>query len=1180
VSFVHLHCHSEYSLLDGANRIGDLISRALEFEQPALAITDHGNMHGAWEFQEQAVKAKIKPIIGMEAYVAPGDRRLKARTELHSKPYYHLVLLARDAAGYRNLIKLSSLAYTEGFYAKPRVDRELLAKYSEGIVVSSACMAGEVATRLLADDYDGAREAASWYADVFRDRYYLEVQAHDSPNQSALNEHIFKLAGELNLPVIATNDSHFLKREDHDAHDILLCIGLGKERAEPDRMHYDEGLYFKSADEITARFPTRPDVLENTLRIADESSISFSKQYQVPSFPLPPGVETENELLVRLATEGARERYAPDGGSEAALPEEVKQRLDYELGVITSTGYAGYFLIVYDFIKAARDRGIPVGPGRGSAAGSLVAYSLRITDVCPLKFDLLFERFLNPERVSMPDIDVDFCFERRGEVIEYVRQKYGRDSVGQIITFGTLKSRAAVKDVGRALGFTPKETDDLAKLIPNAPNFSLTVREAMERVPEVKLLYAESRDDSKDARERKGRYRELLEYAVKLEGLSRHAGVHAAGVVIAPGPLDEYVPVCTTASKGAGGLASDDDTIVVTQYDMNALEHVGMLKMDFLGLTTLTVIDDTLKSIRARTGSAPDLATLPLDDPETYRMLRAGRTAGVFQFESPLATDMIRSMRCDRFDDLVASNALMRPGPLDAGMHKVYCRRKRGEEPVAYRLPELRDILETTYGVITYQEQVMRIAQTLAGISLAEADVLRKAVGKKDAGLIREELGKFVEKAVARGFERSAIEEISGQLETFGRYGFNKSHSVAYSVIGYHTAWLKTHFPAEFMAALLSSQIGDTDSVVKYIAEARDMRLDVLPPDVSESGYKFTVVGDRKVRFGLGAVRNVGHAAIDSILTARGEKPFESIYDLCERVDLRVCNKRVFEALTLAGALDSLGAHRAQLFSGLDGAIQEGSLHQDDRRSGQVSLFGGPAEDEKSDARAPRQLPSVAPWTESERLTREKEILGFYISGHPLDPFRAEAELFATHTVSNLGTWTADQMSLCVVVTSVKKQMSKRTGNEFARLVIEDFSGSAEVMVFPEKWASLSTQMRTDIPVLLRGAYARRDQTADNPLFVVESVKPMTEFRADGQVAVALELTLGQHATPALADELRELIDHHPGSAPIEIRWSDGNGERAAFRSRTFTVSADGPSITDLRALVGADRVKVVRASA
>src|SRR5687768_10762062 len=785
MSFVHLHCHSEYSLLDGANRIDDLIARALELEQPALAITDHGNLHAAWEFQEKAKKAKLKPIIGMEAYVAPGDRRIKGRATPGAKPYYHLVLLARDMAGYRNLVKLSSLAYTEGFYTKPRVDRELLAKHSEGLIVSSACLAGEIATKLEAGDMEGAREAACWYADVFRDRFYLEVQAHDSEGQARHNAQILRLGEELNLPIVATNDAHFLRDSDHDAHDVLLCIGLRKDYGDQNRMHYDRGLYFKSAPEMLARFPERPDVLENTLRVADEAGLAFEKKYYLPSFPLPAGVQTENELLVVLATAGARERYGPEPSAE------VMDRLDYELAVITKTGYAGYFLIVYDFIKAARDRGIAVGPGRGSAAGSIVAYALRITDVCPLKFDLLFERFLNPERVSMPDIDVDFCFERRGEVIEYVRQKYGRESVGQIVTFGTMKSRAAIKDVGRTLGFTPQETDALAKLVPNGPAYSLTVADAIEQIPDVAKLY---RSDD--------RYRQLLDYAKALEGLSRHTGVHAAGVVIAPGPLDDYVPTCTQSSRGSG--AGDDEQVVVTQYDMNALEKAGMLKMDFLGLTTLTVISDALAAIRQRTGSAPDLDTLPLEDPETYRILRAGRTAGVFQFESPLATDMLRSMRTDRFDDLVASNALLRPGPLDAGMHKVYCQRKRGEEPVTYLLPELRDILSTTYGVITYQEQVMRIAQTLAGISLAEADVLRKAVGKKDAELIKAELGKFIEKAVARGHSRKVIEEIAGQIETFGRYGFNKSHSVAYSILSYHTAWLKTHYPAEFMAALLT----------------------------------------------------------------------------------------------------------------------------------------------------------------------------------------------------------------------------------------------------------------------------------------------------------------------------------------------------------------------------------------
>ncbi len=1046
MSFVHLHCHSEYSLLDGANRIDDLIARALELEQPALAITDHGNLHAAWEFQEKAKRAGLKPIIGMEAYVAPGDRRVKGRPAPGVKPYYHLVLLARDMTGYRNLVKLSSLAYTEGFYSKPRVDRELLAKYSEGIIVSSACLAGEIASNLDAGNYDGARDAASWYADVFRDRYYLEVQAHDSPGQSKHNASILQLGADLNLPVIATNDAHFLRSDDHDAHDILLCIGLGKDYSDQNRMHYDRGLYFKSAPEMRERFPDRPDVLENTLKIADQAGFAFEKKYYVPSFPLPPDVTSENELLVRLATAGAHERYGE------ALSPDVKERLEYELGVITKTGYAGYFLIVYDFIKAARDLDIPVGPGRGSAAGSLVAYALRITDVCPLKYDLLFERFLNPERVSMPDIDVDFCFERRGEVIEYVRQKYGKESVGQIVTFGTMKSRAAIKDVGRTLGFTPAETDALAKLIPNGPAFSLTVKDAVTQVPEIKKLYGT--DD---------RYTRLLDYAIALEGLSRHTGVHAAGVVIAPGPLDDYVPIATVSSKGAG--AGSEETVIVTQYDMNCLEHAGMLKMDFLGLTTLTVIRDALDNVQARTGTRPDLDAVPMDDPKTYQMLRAGRTTGVFQFESALATDMLRSIRCDSFDDLVASNALLRPGPLDAGMHKVYQRRKRGEEPVSYALPELEPILKPTYGVITYQEQVMRLAQTLAGISLAEADVLRKAVGKKDSDLIKLELGKFISKAIARGYDRKIIEELAGQIETFGRYGFNKSHSVAYSVVSFHTAYLKAHFPAEFMAAILSSSIGDTDSVVKFINEARELGIVVLPPDVNESGYKFTVLDEKRIRFGLGAVRNIGKGAIESVLAAKRAKPFDGFFDFTDRVDLRACNKRVFEALIASGALDGLGGHRAQYWSALDAAMQESSLKQQEREMGQVSMFGGPAEGSGADdAHAPRTLPNVAPMAESERLTREKEILGFYISGHPLEPYRVECELFASHTVSQLGQWTPEPISMGVVVTAIKRQLSKRSGAEFARLTVEDFSGSSEVLVFPESWGCSPTGFAAIFP--------------------------------------------------------------------------------------------------------------------
>jgi DNA polymerase-3 subunit alpha len=1168
MSFVHLHCHSEYSLLDGANRIDDLIKRAQLFEQPGLAITDHGNMHAAWDFQEKARKAGVKPIIGMEAYVAPGDRRTRGRPAPGAKPYYHLVLLARDLVGYKNLVKLSSLGYTEGFYTKPRIDRELLAQHSEGLIVSSACLAGEVATHLMADRLDEARETAAWYAELFKDRYYLEVQAHTSEGQSALNAKVLSLADTVGLPVIATNDSHFLRHEDHDAHDVLLCIGLGKDRNDRDRMRYDDGLYFKSAEEIRPFFPGREDVLTNTLAIADAVDVQFEKKYFVPSFPLPDGVATENELLVRLATEGAKVRYGDP------FSDEVRERLAFELDVITKTGYAGYFLIVADFIKAARDLGIPVGPGRGSAAGSIVSYALRVTDVCPLEFDLLFERFLNPERVSMPDVDVDFCFERRGEVIEYVRQKYGKDSVGQIVTFGTMKSRAAVKDVGRTLGFTPGETDALAKLIPNAPNFSLTVKDAIEQVPEVKRFYT---DDP--------RYKQLLDFAISLEGLSRHTGVHAAGVVIAPGPLDQFVPICTQASKGSG--AGDDERVIVTQYDMTALEKAGMLKMDFLGLTTLTVINDALVLVKERHGIDVVLEERGFTDEATYRTLRAGRTAGVFQFESPLATDVLKRMRCDRFDDLVASNALLRPGPLDAGMHNVYIRRKRGEEQTIYALPELEPILSNTYGVITYQEQVMRIAQVLAGISLAEADVLRKAVGKKDAVLIKKELGKFVTKSIERGYDKAVIEELSGQIETFGRYGFNKSHSVAYSVVAYHTAWLKTHYPAEFMAALLSSQIGKTEDVIKYIAEAREMGIEVVAPDVNESGWRFNVVSDKKIRFGLGAIRNVGRGAIDSMLEARASAPFTSLYDFCSRVDLRVCNKRVFEALIAAGACDSLGGHRAQLLAALDQAISEASLRQQEAELGQVSLFGdlgGFGEDpamsnSNATAGAAPILPSVPVWSESERLQREKELLGFYISGHPLEPFRTECELFASHTVAQLGAWTSESVTIGVVISGIKRQISKRSGAEFARLTVEDFTGSSEILVFPEAWAVIAERVRPDVPLLIKGGYSRRDQDVESPTFIVESVTRFTEIRASGDLAIAIELTAGCGLPPSVMDDVRAAVDAHEGSAPLEVRWQDGDGGSTRFRSRSLTVAASPVVLSELRALLGADRVRLVRAS-
>src|SRR3954468_20764349 len=800
MSFVHLHTHSEYSLLDGANRIPELVNHVKKLGMDSLAVTDHGNMHAAWTFYEHAKAQKIRPILGFEAYLAFGPRTAREKPQWAPAAYSHLVLLARNRAGYRNLVRLTSIGFTEGFYRRPRIDRDVLAAHSEGLVCLAACLSGEVALYLRQGKLEEARKSAEWFSRTFGpDGFWLEIQHHGIPEERMVAEGMLRLGRELGIGVVATNDAHYLHREDAESHDVLLAIGTGSDLDDPKRFRFvGQESYVKSEAEMRALFPDQLDTLANTTRVAELCEFDFEKRYFLPSFPRPSEYSSDEALLDHLAKAGAEQRYG------SPLPQVVRDRLAYELGVIDKAGYAGYFLIVQDFIAAARERGIPVGPGRGSAAVSLVAYSLGITDVCPLKFDLLFERFLNPERVSMPDIDVDFCFERRGEVIEYVRGRYGRGSVGQIVTFGTMKARAAVKDVARVLRIPPGDADKITKLIPSGPAYSLTIGDAVKKVDEMRDLVRGN-----------PLYQRLVSLSSRIEGISRHMSVHAAGVVIAPGPLSDYVPVCTAPTKGAGASAEGEDAII-TQYEMGALEKVGMLKMDMLGLKTLTVIHDAVNMIAARHGSAPRMETLALDDPKVYELLRQGRTAGIFQFESPLATDTLRAMKCDRFDDLVASNALLRPGPLDAGMHLVFIRRKLGQEQVTYPHESLKEILEPTYGVITYQEQVMRIANVLAGFSLAEADVLRKAVGKKDQDLANQEVAKFVERARAHGHSRSMVEELGRQIVTFGRYGFNKSHSVAYSVLSYHTAWLKTHYAAEFMAALLSSEIGNTDKVVQY----------------------------------------------------------------------------------------------------------------------------------------------------------------------------------------------------------------------------------------------------------------------------------------------------------------------------------------------------------------------------
>ena len=1157
MAFVHLHTHSEYSLLDGANRIPDLLDRITALGMDSLAITDHGNLHGAWTFYEEATARKIRPILGFEAYLAFGSRKLREKPADAPGPYSHLVLLAKNRTGYKNLIKLSSIGFLEGYYRRPRIDREVLEQHHDGIIGLAACLSGEIALYLRQGNYETAKASAEYFARLFgKDGFWLEVQNHGIDEERTVTAGMFRLAEELGLPVVATNDAHYLRKDDAEAHDVLLAIGTGKDLDDPKRFRFfGQESYVKSEGEMRPLFPGRPDVLAETARVAALCEFDFEKRYYLPQYPRPAEFASDNDLLVHLARQGAEARYG------SPLSAAVAERLAYELDVIQRTGYAGYFLIVYDLIKAARDRGIPTGPGRGSAAGSLVAYALRITNVDPLRFDLLFERFLNPERISMPDIDLDFCFERRGELIEYVRARYGRESVGQIVTFGTMKARAAFRDVARTLRMEIAEVDRATKLIPAGPAATWSLAEAAEKVPDLKSLVAQ--DD---------RVRKVIDLGSRIEGLARHASVHAAGVVIAPGPLADYVPVC---------LAPQDADAIITQFDMVALEKVGMLKIDLLGLRTLTVIHDTVQAIRERHGVSIDVDTLALDDPQVYQLLRSGRTAGVFQFESALATDCLRQMKCDRFDDLVAANALLRPGPLDTGMHQVFINRKLGREQVRYPHPALEEALQSTYGVITYQEQVMRIANILAGYSLAEADVLRKAVGKKDQELIEAELERFVERAVARGHDKKIVKDIAAQIETFGRYGFNKSHAVAYSLLSYQTAWLKTHYGPEFLAALLSSEIGDTDTVVQYINEARELGLEVLPPDVNESRFKFTVVGDQRIRFGLGAIKNVGEGAIASLLRGREQGPYTSLVDLCERIDLRLCNKRVLESLIDAGACDSLGGHRAQHVAALEHAFAEAQVRQAEREAGQGALFG----DEAPVPRPPSPAPEVPAWTEQERLTREKAVLGFFISGHPLAKYRNEVELFGSRTTATLGSWSDQKVTIGAVVTVVKRQVSKKTGAEYARLVLEDFHGTAEALVFPEAWARLNAVIRPDAALLLTGSHSLRDRGEEAAPFIVEQVRPLEDLLSGGHIGIALRWTAASPPDPDATRAVAALCAAHPGPAPVIVEWDRDAPESGAevatvrLRSRRLRVDPNAELIGALKSVFGTDRVHLVRAS-
>jgi DNA polymerase III subunit alpha len=1065
MSFVHLHLHTEYSLLDGATKPDKLAKRVAALRMPACAITDHGNMFGAVEFYNAMKAEGVKPIIGCEMYVAYGSRFDKTSVEdqqADAGSNNHLIVLAANDQGYRNLVKLVSAGYTEGFYYKPRIDKEILKEHSEGLIVLSSCLKGEVSQGLAAGNYQKAKDAALAYREILGpENFFLEIQDHGIPDQQKIIPLMARLAGEVGLQLVGTNDSHYLDRSDADAHEVLLCIGTGKTLVDEKRMKFhSDNFYVKSPDEMRRLFASYPEAADNTLRIAERINLSLDvKGHHLPKFPVPPGEDLAS-YFARVAREGLEQRMkamAPvfAAGRKKHEPQEYHDRLEREIDIIRNMGFPGYFLVVWDFIKYARDHGIPVGPGRGSAAGSLVAYSLGITDVDPLEYDLLFERFLNPERISMPDIDIDFCMNRRGRVIDYVRAKYGEENVAQIITFGTMAAKSVVRDVGRVLGHPYGYVDRISKMIPGGPG--VTLEEAKRDSPQL----AEAIGSDPEVKR-------IIEIGEKLEGLSRHAGMHAAGVVITPEPVTNYVPLYRTTRDE-----------IVTQFDMRVVEKMGLLKMDFLGLRTLTVIDDAVRSAKAGDGVEIDIEQIPLDDPEVYRLFQEGRTKGVFQFESGGMVDLLRKARPTQFEDLAALNALYRPGALDAGMVDEYVKRKNGVSKARYLVPLMKEVLEETYGVIVYQEQVMQIAQRVAAYSLGEADLLRKAMGKKDAAIMAAEREKFVQGATGNGYDQKKANEIFDYIEPFARYGFNKSHSVAYALVAYQTAWLKVHHPRHFMAALMSSEMDKTDAVVKFITEAKSMGMDVLPPDVNESNMFFTVVGPN-IRFGLGAVKGVGEGAVESILSARQRVGrFASLLQFCEEVDLRSCNKKVLEALIKSGSFDFLGTSRKARHDQLEATADSAQRAKDEKERGQETLFGmfGAAQKAGPGSEASKRASTDGPtapeeWPEEEKLRYEKETLGFYITGHPLNRYSEDLQLFANATTETLHRHVDEVVNIAGIVSQLKKSKIKKGPNEgkmMAKFILDDQTGSVDVVVFADLYAKYVNWLDNGVAVLVAG---------------------------------------------------------------------------------------------------------------
>lgn len=1149
IPFTHLHVHTQYSILDGASDITMLIKKAVEDKMPAIAITDHGNMFGVKEFHNEAFNQGIKPIIGCEIYITSGSRFEK--TKKKEKSSYHLILLAKNKEGYHNLIKLVSFGWTEGFYYNPRIDKELLKKYNEGIIACSACLGGEIPQSIMQGNEEETENLINEYKGIFGDDFYLELQKHPSgnpekdkdvyENQIKVNAKLIELSKKHDIKVIASNDVHFINAEDAEAHDRLICLNTGKDLDDVKRMRYTMQEYFKSTEEMNILFQDIPEALENTNEIVEKiESYELNNLPIMPEFELPEEFEDENDYLRHITYEGAQKRYSE-------ITDEIKERIDFELSVIKNMGFPGYFLIVQDFLNAARDMNVSVGPGRGSAAGSVVAYCLKITDIDPIRYNLLFERFLNPDRISMPDIDIDFDEDGREKVLDWVVEKYGHEKVAHIITFGTMAAKMAIRDVGRVEKLPLPETDKLAKLVPERPG--TTLKKAYEDVPELK----EAKDNGNELVSR------TLQYAETLEGSVRHTGLHACGIIIGKNNLIEHIPICT----------SKDSNLYVTQFDGSHVEAVGMLKMDFLGLKTLSIIKDAVQNIIESKNISFDIENVPLDDDPTYQLYSNGETTGLFQFESAGMKKHLRALKPNRFDDLIAMNALYRPGPMD--YIPSFIKRKHGKEKINYDLPVMKEFLQDTYGITVYQEQVMLLSQKLAGFTKGQADSLRKAMGKKKMDLMAQLKEKFIEGCKKNGYDEKVIHKIWNDWESFAQYAFNKSHSTCYAYVSYQTAYLKAHYPAEYMAALLSRNFTDIKKITIFMDECKRMGISVLGPDINESKLKFNVNNEGNIRFGLGAIKGVGEGAVNKIIEEREENgTFENIYDFIERIDLHTVNKKNIEALATSGAFDNLDEiQRGQFFlkdendvTFIESLIKYGNRYKIDKNSSQPSLFGENIEVEISKP----VLPDGEGWQKLEKLNKEKELIGVYLSAHPLDDFKLEIDNFSNAELSildNLEDIKGREFSFAGIVTHVRNAITKN-GKPYGALTIQDYTSSYQFMMFGKDYENYRKYLYMDYPLLIKGKVQPKFFNEHELEFKIKSIMLLSQVREELIKSVTIQIPLS-NLSEDMIQYLMSLFEKNKGKVKVKFKVYDIEDNLAlGMFSRTASININNELIYEL----------------